>query len=81
MMNKMNIAIIGAGMSGIIVAEKMQPYANVQIFEKARGVGGRMSTRYADDYQFDHGAKFFTARSDSFKDFLQPLIGKDIVRE
>ncbi len=33
-----------------------------------------MATRYAGDFEFDHGAQFFTARSAAFKDFLQPLI-------
>lgn len=33
-----------------------------------------MATRYAGDFEFDHGAQFFTARSGSFKRFLEPFI-------
>ena len=36
------------------------------LFEKSRGVGGRMATRRIDDLQFDHGAQYFTATGDGF---------------
>jgi predicted NAD/FAD-dependent oxidoreductase len=68
------VAVIGAGLSGLIVARRLQALADVTVFEKSRGAGGRMATRYAGDFEFDHGAQFFTARSDSFRAFLQPLI-------
>ena len=80
-MVKPTIAIIGAGLSGLSLASGLKDYASVTIFEKARGVGGRMSTRYADNFQFDHGAQFFTARSKSFQRFLKPFIEQDIVQE
>ena len=41
-----NIAIIGAGISGLIAARNLIQKHNVTIFDKSRGVGGRMSTRY-----------------------------------
>lgn len=65
------IAIIGAGLSGLVTAKRLRPYAEITVFEKARGVGGRMSTRYADDYRFDHGAQYFTLRQDASRAFLQ----------
>jgi len=80
-MTKKNIAIIGAGLSGLSLADELKPHANITIFEKSRGVGGRMSTRYTDDFQFDHGAQYFTARSKSFKNFLKPFIAQNIVQE
>lgn len=61
-----NVAIIGAGLSGTIVARALAAKAKVTVFEKSRGVGGRMSTRRADDYQFDHGAPYFEANSPAF---------------
>jgi predicted NAD/FAD-dependent oxidoreductase len=64
------IAIIGAGMSGLIVAKKLSKLNEVTIFDKSRGIGGRMATRRVGDYNFDHGAQFFTAKSNEFKDFL-----------
>ena len=76
----MKIAVIGAGLSGLTVANGLKDIADISVFEKARGVGGRMSTRYADPYQFDHGAQYFTARSEAFKAFLAPHIQSGLVQ-
>lgn len=38
----------------------------VTIFDKARGAGGRSSTRRGDGLAFDHGAQYFTARDPKF---------------
>ncbi len=73
-MKKMKIAIIGAGISGITIASELQKFSEVKIFEKSRGVGGRMSTRYNEDFAFDHGVQCFTARTKAFQKFLQPFI-------
>ncbi len=68
------IAVIGAGFSGLVLAQRLQAAAEVTVFEKSRGTGGRMATRYAGDYRFDHGTQFITARSSAFREFLEPLI-------
>ena len=73
------IAIVGAGLSGLVVARSLQTHADVTIFEKSRGPGGRMATRYSGKFEFDHGAQFFTARSARFRAFLQPLIDAGVV--
>ena len=79
-MNKPKIAIIGAGISGIILARELHEVAQVKIFEKSRGIGGRMSTRYIEKFAFDHGAQFFSARTKAFQTFLKPfLINGDVV--
>lgn len=75
-MTKLRIAIVGAGISGIILANELKKVAAVKIFEKSRGVGGRMSTRYSEQFSFDHGAQCFTARTKAFQKFLQPHIVK-----
>ncbi len=71
---KRTLAIIGAGISGLTLAEQLSGIADVTVFEKSRGVGGRMATRLAAPYTFDHGTQFFTARSPEFLAFLDPLI-------
>jgi renalase len=78
---KPRIAIIGAGISGLTLANALSPLADVRVFEKSRGAGGRMSTRYADPFYFDHGTQFFTARSKAFQRFLAPLIADGRVAE
>jgi renalase len=80
-MVKKNIAIIGAGISGLILAEELKSIANIKIFEKARGVGGRMSSRSFEDFTFDFGAQFFTAKSLEFKNYIAPLIEQKIVEK
>jgi predicted NAD/FAD-dependent oxidoreductase len=69
-----SIAIIGAGLSGLVMAGDLARHHDVAVFEKSRGVGGRMATRYAGDFEFDHGAQFFTARTAAFQRFLSPFI-------
>lgn len=76
----MKICIIGAGLSGLVLARHLNQKCDVTLFEKSRGVGGRMATRYAEPYQFDHGAQFFTARDDDFKRFLAPFIDEGTVK-
>lgn len=74
------IAIIGAGLSGLSAAHLLKDYADITLFEKARGVSGRMSTRRAEPYFFDHGAQYFTARTKPFEDFIQPLLEQGIIQ-
>ncbi|WP_306252453.1 NAD(P)/FAD-dependent oxidoreductase [Parvularcula sp. IMCC14364] len=76
----MRIAIIGAGISGITAARELSNYAEVVIFEKSRGVGGRMSTRYAGVHEFDHGAQYFTASTEEFLSVVSSMIDQEIVQ-
>lgn len=78
---KPSIAIIGAGLAGLTLARELSAVADITLYEKARGLGGRMSTRRNDTHQWDHGAQFFTARSKAFKTLLAPLISSGIVVE
>jgi predicted NAD/FAD-dependent oxidoreductase len=73
------IAIIGAGLSGLSVAHLLKDYADITLFEKARGVSGRSSTRRDEPYFFDHGAQYFTARTKQFLDFIQPFLNQGII--
>ena len=75
----MKIAIIGAGLSGLTAAINLDRTADITLFEKSRGAGGRICTRYVDSYNFDHGAQFFTAKSAEFKQFLKPLIKSGVI--
>ncbi|MBB6520005.1 NAD(P)/FAD-dependent oxidoreductase [Pseudoteredinibacter isoporae] len=74
------IAIIGAGFSGLSLATLLKDKADITVFEKARGIGGRLSTRRGEPYAFDHGAQYFTAREEAFQEFLRPLLMKGLVR-
>ena len=71
--------MIGAGLSGLVFARNMADVAEVTVFEKSRGFGGRMATRRQNGFQFDHGAQFFTAKSASFQEFLVPWLDVGVV--
>ena len=62
-----NIAIIGAGISGLACASALKAGGHsVTLYEKSKGVSGRLSTRVTDDWQCDHGAQYFTASHELF---------------
>jgi len=75
------IAIIGAGISALSCAGKLASNYEVTLFDKSRGVAGRMATRRVPDQQiqFDHGAQYFTVRSEQVKSLLQGWIEEGIV--
>ena len=75
----MKVAIIGAGLAGLTLARQLSGGHAVTVFEKARGPGGRMSTRRATPFGFDHGAQYFTAETDLFRSFLAPFEGSGTV--
>lgn len=69
----MKIGIIGAGLAGLTAARHLTDAGHaVSLFDKARGPGGRMSTRRTETEQgmafFDHGAQFFKVRDPGFAD-------------
>lgn len=52
--------IVGAGICGLTLARHAaERGARVRVLEKSKGVGGRMATRRANAFVFDHGAQFF----------------------
>jgi renalase len=63
----MNVVIIGAGLAGLSAATELVGSGHqVTVIDKGRGVGGRLATRRIGAAVFDHGAQFFTVRSDAF---------------
>ncbi len=67
-MKNRKAAIVGAGISGITLARALVKEGwEVDLFEKSRGLGGRLATRRGDGWQCDHGAQYFTARDDLFQ--------------
>lgn len=53
----------------------------VTVLEKKANVGGRMATRSVRDGLFDHGAQFFTVRSERFAALVEEWIEAGIAEE
>jgi predicted NAD/FAD-dependent oxidoreductase len=73
---KKRIAIIGAGIAGLACARELVQHGHdVSVFEKSRGPGGRMPTRWLNrevepPVGFDHGTQYFQATAPAFADLL-----------
>ena len=77
-----DVVIVGAGISGITAARKLQSYGHVvEVIEKGRGVGGRMATRRFAGARFDHGAQFFTSRGSDFAKLIETASQQGAVKK
>lgn len=80
LMGQPKIAIIGAGMSGVSLARSLAGAADVTVFEKSRGLGGRMATRRRPEASFDHGAQYFTIRDPRFHTALEEVLERGVIQ-
>ncbi|MDH3196441.1 MAG: FAD-dependent oxidoreductase [Hyphomicrobiales bacterium] len=70
-----NIAVIGAGMAGLSAAVRLREAGvPVAVFEKSRGLGGRLATRRFDGGAADLGAAYVTARDETFQRVMQEAV-------
>ena len=67
---------------GLICARTLADHGcEVRVFEKSRGVGGRMSHRRVEGTSgFDHGAQYFTARDQRFKRYVKSWKNDGVVQ-
>ncbi len=62
-----DLIILGSGIAGLAAARAGTAAGkSVLVVDKGRRIGGRVATRRADGFRFNHGAQFLTARGDSF---------------
>lgn len=77
-----SVAVIGAGIAGLAAARSLHDAGRqVTVFDKARGVGGRMSTRRHGGLAFDHGAQYFTVRDTRFRQCIDACRAAGVVTE
>lgn len=78
--NKIDILVIGAGISGLIAARKLQETGlRVTVVEKSPKAGGRLATEQINSGLADLGAQFFTTRSPEFKNLVKEWITAGVV--
>lgn len=76
-----DVLIIGAGMSGIMAAQTIRERGfSVRLIDRGRSVGGRLATRRVGEAgSADHGAQFFTVRSNTMQSYVDRWLTLDLV--
>ena len=78
----MTVAVIGAGMAGAAAARTLHLAGwQVEVFDKGRSAGGRMSSKRVGEHYLDLGAQYFTARSDPFKEQVSQWRAANVVSD
>jgi hypothetical protein len=76
-----SIAIIGAGIAGLTCGTALGGLVpHVKIFEKNVFPGGRINRLRVGDYEFNHGAQFFTVNNPLFWNIVSAWQTEGIVR-
>ena len=77
-----DFCIIGSGISGATIANILSKKYSLDVYDKARGIGGRSSNKKLNkDESFDHGVQYISPKSTLFKKFIKNLIKKRIVKK
>jgi len=79
----MRVVVVGAGMAGLTAARRIADAGHdVSVIDKGRRSGGRMATKpLAGGACADHGAQFFTVRTDAFAAAVATWIADGTVHE
>ena len=76
-----DFCIIGSGISGATIASILSKKYSLDVYDKARGIGGRSSNKKLNKNEsFDHGVQYISPKSTPFKKFINNLIKKKIVK-
>ena len=76
-----DFCIIGSGISGSTIAQILSKKYSLDVYDKARGAGGRSSNKkFNKNESFDHGVQYISPKSIQFKKFINNLIKKKIVK-
>ena len=77
-----DFCIIGSGISGATIANALSKKYTLDVYDKARGVGGRSSNKkFNKSESFDHGVQYISPKSSKFKRFIENLTTKKIVKK
>jgi len=76
-----DFCIIGSGISGATIANRLSKKYSLDVYDKAKGSGGRSSNKkFNKNESFDHGVQYISPKSIKFKRFIRDLINKKIVK-
>lgn len=75
-----DIAVIGAGLAGLICARQLQQAGyRVAVIEKSRGLGGRVATRRLQQTCADHGVRYLENQGELSQQLIQILSDRQII--
>jgi renalase len=75
------IAVVGAGFAGLTCARKLQQAGRqVAVFDKSRGLGGRLATRRLAGTRADHGVCYLQPKGAAFGQLINELVEEQILR-
>ncbi len=75
------IAVVGAGVAGLTCARKLQQAGRrVVVFDKSRGLGGRLATRRLAGTHADHGVCYLQPKGAAFGRLIDELVSRQILR-
>ena len=76
-----DFCVLGSGISGSTIANLLNKEFSVEVFDKARGIGGRASNkRYQKKLSFDHGLQYISPRNREFSRFIHLLFNKKVLK-
>jgi predicted NAD/FAD-dependent oxidoreductase len=76
------VIVVGAGLAGLLAGRTLADAGHeVTLLDKGRSPGGRLATRRIGAATLDHGAQFFTVRSEAFAAFVQGWQAEGLVYE
>ena len=74
-----DFCVVGSGIAGSTIANLLAKKYSVEVFDKARGAGGRAANRrYKKKLSFDHGVQYISSNN---KDFIKTLKKNKIIKE
>ncbi|MCP4878403.1 MAG: NAD(P)-binding protein [Gammaproteobacteria bacterium] len=78
---KPSVGIIGAGLAGLTCGTALKGLVeNIRVFEKSIFPGGRLGRFRAGEYEFNHGAQYFTVNNPLFWNIVSAWQTEGIVR-
>ena len=78
------LVVVGAGLAGLTAATEIVRQSGwapdqIAILERQPSVGGRLATEELDGATFDHGAQFFTVRTEAFQRWVDDWLDRGLV--
>jgi renalase len=77
-----DFCVVGCGITGSTIANLLSKNYSIEIYDKAKGLGGRSSNRrFKKKASFEHGLQYFSPKKINFTNLILFLKKKNIIKE